>query len=1450
MLHPIRFSSTNATTGFVTTSNIEVGGALKINTITAAAYHSLQAVTNVGNVTSNTVQFSNATTGLVTTGNVEVGTANLFVDTQTSRVGLGTRTPESTLHVEGNVYVSSNLEVDGSTISTILSDQVPNVSWAKSIGATGSNDRGTGIATDSAGNVYVIGYYRDEITLGTITLTSGASTSDDAYVAKYDTSGTVLWATSIGGTSFDYGYGIATDSSGNVYVTGYYSGTAYFDINTSLNSAGGSNDVFVAKYNTSGAVQWAESIGGTSSDYGSGIATDSSGNVYVIGRYFGSTTIGTTILNSSGSNYDVFIAKYDTSGAVQWARRIGGTSSDYGYGIATDSAGNVYVTGQYQSEIIIGSTTLTNAGSSDVFVAKYDTGGTVQWAKSIGGTGSDAGNGIATDSSGNVYVTGYYNGTANFGPDTSLTSAGQNDAFVAKYDTSGTLRWAKSIGGGYGDFGYGIATDSVGNVYVTGSYQGAITIGSTTLTFTVSSGAFIARYDTNGAVQWATSIGGGSNSGIGIATDSAGNVYVTGNYEDVVDFGSGTSLTSAGNTDAFVAKYSPPVKLNINTSVDIQGDVYVSSNLEVDGSTISTTIVSDEVPNVSWARSIGGTFYDYGSAVATDSAGNVYVIGDYESIITIGSITLTSAGGEDVFVAKYDTNGAVQWATSIGGTDTSLGFGIATDSAGNVYVTGEYEGTVYFEPSTSLTSSGSNYDGFVAKYNTSGTFEWAKSIVGTGSDAGFGIATDSAGNVYVTGKYEGIANFGSSTSLTGAGIYDAFIAKYTTSGAVQWARSIGGPTADYGYAIAADSAGNVYVTGGYSDTVDFEPGTSLSSVASMDGFVAKYNTSGAVQWARSIGGTGTNFGFGIATDSAGNVYVTGRYQDIVYFEPSTSLTSVDGSNDAYVAKYNTSGSVQWARTIGGTGSDSLSTVATDSSGNVYVTGYYSGTIIIGSTTLTNAGGTDAFVTKYNTSGTVQWAKSIGGTSSDSGNGIATDSSGNVYVTGRYNGTANFGPDTSLISAGTAEGFVVKYSPPKKLNINTSVDVQGDMNVASNLEVGRDLSVTGNLTVLGTRTIVDTDTLRVKDPIIELGKNNPGTGDLGLVMTRPSGSSNVAVVFDESTDTLEIGYTQSNASDTDITMRTAATEPLDVNVNGNVSVGKELTVSGNVEVGTANLFVDTVNSRVGIGTTSPAAKLHVEGTGAIIVPVGTTAQRPTPNENGMIRLNTAENAIEFYYNNWIPLAPRTGLAIATNGLMVQLDAADFSSYPGSGTTWYDRSGNGRNGTLRGGVSWVNSGLASYFNFSGANAQYIDQTSGGSVIYKDICIVFNVDAMNNNFGYLVSRSTTSDTSLRVGANNIGNPGNNGDWAESATTYYVNGVVDTNDVPISNGQWYILGGENKNTGLLGSAWNYFLGTGYTQGTRNLDGKIAFVALYNRVLTASEHQQNYNALKGRYGV
>ena len=590
---------TNATTGLVVSSNIVVTG-----NVTAAYLHgdasnvtgitsNLHQIAENGNVTSNTLQFTNATTGFVTTANVEVGgeltvsgnvavdTDTLFVDSVNDRVGVGTSSPNANLHVEGNVYVSSNLKVDTTTISTLFVG-LPTVSWATSIGGTG-NDNGKEIATDSGGNVYVIGHYSGSVTIGSTTLTSVGST--DAFVAKYDTSGTVQWATSIGGTSNDFGYGITTDSGGNVYVIGSYIGTVTIGSTTLTNTD--TYDAFVAKYDTSGTVQWATSIGGTGSEDGYDIATDSSGNVYVTGIYLGTVTIGSTTLTST-SSYDAFVVKYDTSGTVQWAKSIGGSAGpDYGYGIATDSSGNVYVIGRYYGNTITFApgTTLTNTNqddtggefaTTDVFVVKYDTSGTVQWARGFGGSNNDLGYGIATDSSGNVYVTGKFYGSSVTIGSTTLTGSNFDNAFVAKYDTSGTVQWARGISGATA--GDGIATDSGGNVYVIGHYSGSVTIGSTTLTSVGSADVFVAKYDTSGTVQWARSIGGTSTDfGYGIATDSGGNVYVIGTYGGTVTFASGTTLTSTGSYDAFVAKYSQPKYLHINTGIEVG-----TANLSVD----------------------------------------------------------------------------------------------------------------------------------------------------------------------------------------------------------------------------------------------------------------------------------------------------------------------------------------------------------------------------------------------------------------------------------------------------------------------------------------------------------------------------------------------------------------------------------------------------------------------------------------------------------------------------------------------------------------------------------------------------------------------------------------------------------------------------------------------------------------------------------------------------
>jgi Concanavalin A-like lectin/glucanases superfamily/Beta-propeller repeat len=440
-----------------------------------------------------------------------------------------------------------------------------------------------------------------------------------------------------------------------------------------------------------------------------------------------------------------------------------------------------------------------------------------------------------------------------------------------------------------------------------------------------------------------------------------------------------------------------------------------------------------------WATRAGGTGSDGGLGISTDSTGNVYVAGYYNSspftVYSAGGSTfgtLANVGSTDSFVVKYNSSGIAQWAAAVGGTGNDTAFGNATDSLGNVYVAGFYTSsplTIYNAGGSTfgtLANAGLN-DVFVVKYNTSGTAQWATRIAGTGTDNGYGISADPSGNVYVTGNYNSgsltIYNASGSTfgTLGNAGSYDAFVVKYDTTGTAQWTTRIAGSTNETGYGISVDSTGNVYVTGYYDSTsiTIYNAGGStfgtLGNAGNQDAFLVKYNSSGTAQWTARIGGTGTDAPQGLFADSSGNVYVAGYYTSspVTIYNAGGStfgtLTNVNpGTNDVFVVKYDTTGTAQWATRIAGTGSDTGYGISADPSGNVYVQGYYGSASLTvynssGSTfgTLTNSGNQDAFLVKYDISGTAQWAKTIGGTSNDAGYLISTDSAGNVYATGYY-----------------------------------------------------------------------------------------------------------------------------------------------------------------------------------------------------------------------------------------------------------------------------------------------------------------------------------------------------------------------------------------------------------------------------------------------------------------
>ena len=350
----------------------------------------------------------------------------------------------------------------------------PVLSWNTFLGENG-NDRGYGIALDTDGNSYVTGY--SATTWGSPL--RPYSYGNDVFVAKLNANGTLLWNTFLGDWGDDQGYGIAIDTNGNSYVTGY-SATTW---GSPLRPISGFLDVFVAKLDTNGTLLWNTFLGGGEIDAGYGIAIDTNGESYVTG--ITATTWGSPLSPYSGS-YDVFVAKLDTNGTLLWNTFLGGGGYDQGYGIDLDTNGDSYVTGI--TATTWGSPLLPYSGGTDVFVAKLDTNGTLLWNTFLGGGGDEYGYGIAINTNGSSYVAG--NSTETWGSPL-LPYSGSNDVFVARLDANGTLLWNTFLGGELVDMVHGIALDTNGNSYVTG--YSATTWGSPLLPYSGSNDAFVAK---------------------------------------------------------------------------------------------------------------------------------------------------------------------------------------------------------------------------------------------------------------------------------------------------------------------------------------------------------------------------------------------------------------------------------------------------------------------------------------------------------------------------------------------------------------------------------------------------------------------------------------------------------------------------------------------------------------------------------------------------------------------------------------------------------------------------------------------------------------------------------------------------------------------------------------------------------------------------------------------
>ncbi|MGQ4876720.1 MAG: SBBP repeat-containing protein [Promethearchaeia archaeon] len=677
--------------------------------------------------------------------------------------------------------------------------------------------------------------------------------------------------------------------------------------------------------------------------------------------------------------------------ALLWDKTWGGRfGEDTGFDIAIDASDNIYISA-------------VSDNGDDIYLLKYDSSGNLIWNAVYSEINPYGECNIAVDNSGYIYISGT---TLDYGPN-------EDDIFLLKYDSSGNLIWIKIWGGIGFDRGYDVAVDSLGNIYITGMYE----------RFTSSNKEMVLlKYDSSGNLVWNKTWGGNNvDSGYGVFIDDSDKIYISGwtrsygkGQRDVVllkydssgtliwnttwgdindDIGYGifvngtndiyitgaTNSYGKGNYDVILLKYNQSGDLAWNktfgkANLDIgyciignSGNIFVSGylNNSINNSYDVLLLKYDSSGNLIWNTIWGGSEYDVGYGVAVDGSGFIYLSGTTKSI--------GAGGSKDVLLLKYSSSGPSSWSKTWDGYASEYGYDVITDNSDNIYVTGI------------INIAGKKKDALLLKYDSSGALIWSVNWGGTEIENGYGVVCDNFGNIYVTGTTESYGN----------GENDVFLLKYNPSGNLIWNKTWGGGIDDRGYGIAVDNLGNIYITG-----ITESYGAGLEDV-----FLLKYNSSGTLIWDKTWGGSDDDEGYSVAVDSSGNIYITGN-----------TWSYGNGANDVILLKYNSDGSLLSSTNWGGADSDEGYDIAFDGSDNLY---------IVGSTSSSGAGNYDVLTLKYSTSGAFIWSKIWGGSKEDDGFGICIDNSDNIYITGSSWSYGN----------GNDEILLLQYSPSGTLNWN-------------------------------------------------------------------------------------------------------------------------------------------------------------------------------------------------------------------------------------------------------------------------------------------------------------------------------------------------------------------------------------------------------------------------------
>ena len=887
------------------------------------------------------------------------------------------------------------------------------ITSAQQIGGTQAEWITSAVSTSDGG--YIVGgsFVSSSVNLDGIVLEnkSNSTSGRDGMIIKYTSNGEIEWAKSIGGTGDERIASIAEASDGGYIVVGKFDSLKLeLENGTTLKNISG-NEGMIIKYASNGEMEWAKIVGGNGHDSLDSIETTSDGG-YIVGGSFASASVnlgnGVTLTNSSSGSDDGMIIKYTANGDVEWAKSIAGDSSDYVLSVSQTKDGG-YILG---GETIIGS-----SGIDDGITIKYSANGDVEWYKVIGGEGNDCVNTVKGTTDGGWIIGGFFGSNdIDLGNDIYLTNRRNREGMLIKCNSSGEIEWVRTVQGALDEEIETVVETKDGGYLIGGifSSQDVLLTSNIALSSKRLTDWMIIKYDATGEVEWGKEIGGQD-------------------YSDYI-----TAVLETNDEKYIACGYI------LSSKIDLENGISISNKGDADGIIVTFEKKELEEPSIEQAKGFGGT-YDECVNTVIGTKDNGYIVGGYfksRSIDLGNGVILTnknsSGSFSDGMVIKYNTLGEIEWAHAIGGDKDEEITSIVEANNGGYIVAGNFSSTkIYLDNGISF-SNNQNTDGMIIKYSENGEAEWVKTINGTVIEEISSVATTSDGGYIVGGRFysSDSIDLGNGNTLVGTKSYDGMIIKYNENGEAEWAHAIGGDNFDEITSVI-ETKDKGYIVGGhfYSSSINLGNGLTLKNNGQCDGILIKYNSEGKIEYTRVIAGVERDEIRSIVATSDGGYLVAGDFwSDSIELDDKTKLIK-KLNYDGMLIKYSAEGKVEWAKVIGGSINEHITSVIETSDRGYLVAGYFSSQIVyLENENVLIRKGTNSFdgmLIKYNENGNLEWSTVLGGDYDDEITAIAETSDENYIAVGYFcSESIEFEKNKKITNKGNKDGMILKIKTQK------------------------------------------------------------------------------------------------------------------------------------------------------------------------------------------------------------------------------------------------------------------------------------------------------------------------------------------------------------------------------------------------------------------------------------